>query len=117
MHTTLLILNLVAALASASWAGAALFRPAVLSGTAGTYAGKKFYSRMYAARSIPLGLLAGALPFWAHGLPVACVLLTAAAVQLADVGIALSKPDRRMMRGALGGAVGSSTTAGTRTPK
>ena len=103
MHTALLILNLVAALASAGWAGAALVRPAVLSGTASPDYGEKFYARMYAARTIPLGLLTGLLPFWAHGLPVAGVLFTAAAVQLADAGIALGKHDRGMMLGALAG--------------
>ena len=105
MHTTFLLINLVAALASAGWGGTALVRPAVLSGTAGTDLGEKFYARMYAARTIPLGLLAGLLPFWAQGPPVAWVLFTAAAVQLADVGIALGKHDRGMLLGAVGGTV------------
>ena len=103
MHATLLILNLAAALASAGWAGAALVRPAVLSGIASTSYGERFYARMYAARTIPLGLLAGLLPFWAQGPPVAWVLFTAAAVQFADVGIALGKHDRGMLLGAVGG--------------
>ena len=64
MHTALLILNLVASLASAAWAVVALLRPASLSRSIHIDRSGIFYVRMYAARAIPFGLAAGILPFF-----------------------------------------------------
>ncbi len=88
MQTALLVLNLVASLASAVWAVVALVRPASLSGSSHIERGEIFYVRMYAARSIPFGLAAGILPFGFGGAAVAWVLFTAAVIQIADVVIA-----------------------------
>lgn len=90
----------VASFASASAAAIALYQPAYLSGSDNVQQGEIFYARMYAARSIPLGLAFGVLPFWLGGEAVPWILFTAAAVQLLDVGIALDKRDRGMMIGA-----------------
>ena len=94
MRTVLLILNLCASLISAAWAVAALVRPASLSGSSYISDGEIFYVRLYAARSIPLGLAAGIIPFWAGGGAAAWLLFTAAAVQVADVAIGMGKKAR-----------------------
>ena len=105
MLMTLLVLNLVASLASAAWAVGALVRPASLSGSSHIEPGEIFYARMYAARSIPFGLAAGTLPFWFRGPGVAWVLFTAAVIQIADIVIAAGKKERGMVTGASIGAI------------
>ena len=100
MRTALLVLNLIASLASAGWAAASLVQPAALSGSQHISTGEVFYARMYAARSIPLGIAAAFLPLWLPGKPVAFILFAAAAIQLADVIIAVAKKDRGMILGA-----------------
>lgn len=60
---------------------------------------------MYAARSIPFGILAGLLPFWRRGPAVSAVLIVAGAIQAADVAIGAWKRDRGMMIGAGAGTV------------
>lgn len=105
MHTALLILNLVASLASAAFGVVALARPAALSGSSQVARGQMFYVRMYAARAIPFGLAAGLLPFWFGGKAVACLLFTAAVIQVADVAIGMEKKDREMIVGPSVGAV------------
>ena len=64
MQTAILVLNLFASFGSAIWASLALNRPAVLSRSAHVETGEIFYTRMYAARAIPFGMVAGVLPFW-----------------------------------------------------
>ena len=105
MQTALLVLNLVASLASAAGAVIALVRPASLSRSSHISRGEIFYVRMYAARSIPFGLAAGILPFWPGGKAVAWVLFTAAVIQIADVIIAMGKKERGMIMGASFGAI------------
>ncbi len=105
MHAALLVLNLVASLASAAWAVVAVLRPASLSGSSHIERGEIFYVRMYAARSIPFGLAAGILPFWPGGKAVAWILFTAAMIQIADVMIGVAKKERGMIMGASVGAI------------
>ena len=104
MHITVLILNLVVSFASAAWAIIALIRPGSLSGANKIESGDIFYVRMYAARSIPIGLAAGILPFCFVGLVVAWVLFTAAVIQIFDVVIAVTKNRGGMSAGAAVGA-------------
>ncbi|KZP30591.1 hypothetical protein FIBSPDRAFT_980745 [Athelia psychrophila] len=104
MQTFLRFLNLVASSASASAAAIALYQPSSLSGSDNVQHGELFYARMYAARSIPLGLAFGVLPYWPGGVAVPWILFTAAVIQLVDVGIAMDKKDRGMMIGASIGA-------------
>ncbi len=104
-QTTLLVLNLVASLASVTWALFALVRPASLSGSRLISRGDLFYVRMYAARSIPFGLAVGIVPFWLGGKAVAWVLFTAAVIQIADIFIAVGKKERGMIMGASVGAI------------
>ncbi len=105
MQAVLLFLNLLVSLASAVAAVIALIRPASLSGSSRVEAGEIFYVRMYAARSIPLGLAAAILPFWPSGTAIATVLFTAAVIQSVDVAIAVWKEERGMMIGASVGAI------------
>ena len=100
MLTSLLILNFVASLGSAAWAAVALVRPAALSGSSHISRGEIFYVRMYAARSIPLGLATAIMPFCLPGKAVAWLLFTAAVIQIADVIIAAGKKERGMIIGA-----------------
>ena len=100
MRTALLLVNLFASLASAAWAVGALFRPASLSGSGQISGGEKFYARMYAARSIPVGLAAAITPFCVGGKAVAWLLFAAALIQIADVIIGVEKKARGMMIGA-----------------
>ncbi|GLY68160.1 hypothetical protein [Amycolatopsis taiwanensis] len=48
---------------------------------------------MYAARAVPLGVLAAIAPMLALGLLSALALPAAACVQVADVAIGLSRPE------------------------
>ncbi len=105
MHAVLLLLNLLVSLASAAAALIALTRPASLSGSSHVEAGEIFYVRMYAARSVPFGLVAAVLPFSPGGPAVAWILFTAAAIQIVDIIIAAEHKERRMMIGASVGAI------------
>ena len=60
---------------------------------------------MYAARAIPFGMAAGILPLRFRTEPVAWLLFTAAAIQIADVTIAVGKKERGMIMGASVGAI------------
>jgi hypothetical protein len=105
MHTTILVLNLIASFTSAGWAVVALVRPASLSGSSCVEQGEAFYARMYAARAIPFGLAAGMLPLWFAGQAVAWLLFTAALTQGADGVIAARKKQTGMLVGASVGAI------------
>jgi len=96
MAAILKTLNLVASTGSAVAAGVALWKPESLSGSRNVETGEIFYMRLYAARSLPLGLLFGLLPFWFRGPAVAWVLFTASAIQFADVMIQFGKKDKGM---------------------
>ena len=66
---------------------------------------------MYAARSIPFGVVAGLLPLFTTGPAVIAVVVLAAHIQLFDVIIALRRRDRSVARGALIGTVVHSAAA------
>jgi hypothetical protein len=100
MQTALLCLNLLVSLISAFAGVIALVRPESLSGSTQVEGGEIYYARLFAARTVPVGLIAGTLPFLAKGPMVAWVLFIAAAIQAADVVIGVKKKDTRMMIGA-----------------
>ena len=101
MKSYLLLLNLIAALTSTGFGVVAAFRPAVLSKASGRDLGEIFYSRMYAARAIPLGLLVGSLPFFRRGTAVVALLLLAALIQLFDGVIGVMRRNARQSAGPL----------------
>ena len=105
MHLTLIILNLIASLASAVFAAIALAKPQFLSRSSVVEGGERFYVRMYAARSVPLALAAGLLPFLYSGPPVSLFVFTAASIQGADVLIAAERKEAGMITGAAVGLI------------
>ncbi|KAJ1568777.1 hypothetical protein HK405_013918 [Cladochytrium tenue] len=133
---TLAFLNTAAALASVGWGAVALVRPWLLDPSpasralaladGGAGGSRFFFVWMYAARTIPLGLLTAAVPLTllppprsqprsrptgevrrgaATSAAAAAIVLLAAVVQLADVGIAAATGNAGMMAGASFGAV------------
>ena len=100
-----LALNLIAGLASTAAALVAIRNPQALSRSPAVDAGERFYAAMYAARSVPFGVLAALLPLLSAGPVVIAVIALAALVQLTDVAIALGRQDRRMASGAAAGTV------------
>ena len=104
MTTIVKIMNLLASSASTAGAVIALLKPESLSGSTTTGRGEIFYSRMYAARSIPIGIAFGLLPFCYRGPAIGWLLVTASIIQLADVAIAVGKKDMGMVFGAGTGA-------------
>lgn len=85
----ILVLNTLAALASAGFAAAATLRPTALSRSSRATAAERFYAYMYSARATPFGLVAAALPWATRGVAVASLLFVAAAIQLLDVAIGI----------------------------
>lgn len=90
-------------LVSAGAAAAAVFacvRPAALSGAQAPGPGQRVFLAMYAARAVPLGMLAAAAPLW--GGAAGTAILTAAALsQLGDAAIGARRRSRGMCAGAL----------------
>ncbi len=97
----LLILNLLVALTSTAFGAVSALRPAVLSNASDRDQGEIFYSRMYAVRAIPFGLLVGSLPFFTRGAAVVALLLLAALIQLLDGVIGVMRKDLRQLAGPL----------------
>jgi hypothetical protein len=104
MAPMLKALNLIASSASGLAAVIALMKPESLSGSSHVERGEIFYTRMYAARFILLGVAFGLLPFYFREPAVAWFLFTASAIQFADVAIAVGKKDKGMAFGATTGA-------------
>ncbi|KAJ5605613.1 hypothetical protein N7510_008394 [Penicillium lagena] len=101
MRFLLLGLNLLASFASAAAGVIATVNPAALSGSIQVTNGERFYQRMYTARTIPLELLAGLLPYYFDGPLVSLVIGASAVIQAADIAIGLGKDDFKMISGAL----------------
>jgi hypothetical protein len=97
--TALLCLNTLAALLSAGFALFAVARPQVMSGSPAPTSGERFFASMYAARSVPLGLLAAGLPWAARGAAVTWLLFLAAAIQLLDAAIGVRRKEVGMIVG------------------
>ncbi|MDQ1287297.1 MAG: hypothetical protein QG622_862 [Actinomycetota bacterium] len=97
--TVLLCLNTLAALSGAGFALLAVARPQAMSGSSAPTSGERFFASMYAARSIPLGLLAAGLPWATRGAAVTWLLFLAAAIQLLDVAIGVRRTEVGMIIG------------------
>jgi hypothetical protein len=103
--TVLTALNGVVSLITIGFGVAAALRPSAFTREADPTAGERFYARMYAARAVPLGLLAGVVPFFPHG-PLSALALAAAAIaQAADVGSGAQRRDAQLIAGAVFGCV------------
>ena len=102
MPWPLVLLNTIMGVGSAAAAGAAVARPRLLAPHDGTERDDRFYPSMYAARSIPLGLMVTAVVWLEPGPLTPLVLIVAALAQLADTAIGLS---HRLTGLAVGGAI------------
>jgi hypothetical protein len=97
--TVLLCLNTLAALLGTGFALFAVARPQAMSGSSSPTSGERFFATMYAARSVPLGLLAAGLPWAMRGAAVTWLLFLAAAIQLLDAVIGVRRRDVGMIVG------------------
>ncbi len=95
----LIIVNAIISFGAVVVSFIALTRPGKLSGSTDVNAGEWFYAKMYAARAIPLGVIAGVLPFFAEpgAWPIRVVLIAAALVQVADALIGFGKREWGMI--------------------
>jgi hypothetical protein len=103
--TVLTVLNGVVSLITIGFGVAAALRPSLFTHDADPTAGERFYARMYAARAVPLGLLAGVVPFFPHGPLSALALVAAAIAQAVDVAIGVQRRDAQLIPGALFGCI------------
>jgi hypothetical protein len=107
----LVVVNGVLALAGAVFAVVAIVRPAALSHSARPTSGERFYSRLYAARGIPIGVLAAAAPWAMPPGSAAFVLIAAAVAQVGDVVVGAGRRDPRMALGSGAAALAHVATA------
>lgn len=98
----LLIINAVISLSTVVAACIAFVWPGTFSGSRHVAGGERLFANMYAARAIPLGVLAGVLPFiaFADQWPTKMLLVAATLVQVADVIIGAGKREWGMAGGA-----------------
>ena len=96
----LLIVNATVAAVSVAFAVIAVVRPAALSHTSDTpTSGERLYAWMYAAKAVPLGILAAALPLISPGTATMLCLIAAAVSQAADAGIGACRREWGMVAG------------------
>lgn len=107
------IINAVISLSTIVAAGLALAQPKMFSGSRHVVEGEQFFAKMYASRAIPLGILAGVLPFFAFAdqWPTKILLIFAALVQVIDVVIGVGKKEWGMVGGAASAVVVHGLTA------
>jgi hypothetical protein len=98
--TVLKILNLVTALVTSLGGVVALIRPEQLIKGSPIGPGGSFYAKLYAARAIPFGIVAGLLPYFCHGPVVPIVLILAAVIQAGDIAIGVQLKIPRVILGA-----------------
>ena len=101
----LMIVNAVIALGTIGFALATAAKPALLSRSTEPLAGEQLFTRMYAARAIPIGLAAAIVPFVGTEPLTLIVLLIAAIAQLGDVVVGLAAKNWGMSGGAVIAAV------------
>jgi len=103
--TVLLCLNTLAALLGAAFGVLAVARPQAMSGSSAPTPAERYFAALYAARSVPLGLLAAGLPWAARGAGVTWLLFLAAAIQLLDAAIGVRRKEIGMILGPTAAAV------------
>ncbi|MBU3062589.1 hypothetical protein KO481_29125 [Nocardia sp. NEAU-G5] len=107
----LTVLNGVFSLIGVGFAVASAVRPSAMSREANPTAGEHLYARVYAARAVPLGILAGAVPFFPHSTVGALVLVVAAIAQAADAAIGAQRREPAMVAGPLFACIVHTITA------
>ena len=98
----LALINTIMGAGAAGFAVAAVIRPRLLAPSDSANRDDRFYPSMYAARSIPLGLMVTAVVWLEPGPLTPLVLIVAALAQLADTAIGLS---HRLTGMAVGAAI------------
>ncbi|MFD7020889.1 hypothetical protein [Streptomyces sp. NPDC059928] len=98
----LFVLNAILAAGGVFFAILAALRPSALVTEGANSAGILFYARMYAAKAVPLCVLAAIIPFLATGVVPGLCLLGAALSQAMDATIGLG---RHNLRQVIGGTV------------
>ncbi|MFE7121320.1 hypothetical protein ACFU99_38410 [Streptomyces sp. NPDC057654] len=101
----LFVLNAVLAAGGVLSAVLAALRPSALAPEGAEGAGVLFYARMYAAKAVPLCLLAAVIPFLATGVVPGLCLLGAALSQAVDAAIGLGRRDPRQAVGSAAATV------------
>ena len=109
----LLIINAVISLSTVVAACIAFVWPGTFSGSRHVAGGERLFANMYAARAIPLGVLAGVLPFivFADQWPTKVLLVAAALVQVVDAVIGAGKREWGMAGGAAAAVIVHGLTA------
>ena len=79
MSTAIIYANLVMALVSAAFGIIAMIRPMAINPAANGNTDERFFILMYAARTIPFGLIAGILPLFFGGWAIATLLIAGSA--------------------------------------
>ncbi|MDR2974342.1 MAG: hypothetical protein LBV00_06470 [Propionibacteriaceae bacterium] len=96
----LIIINAIIGVGTAGMAVVSVIKPQLFSRSESVTSGEVHYTRMYAARAVPLGLAAGLLPFWWSGAPVVTLLLVAAVAQVIDVVLNIRSREMGLLIGA-----------------
>ncbi|KZM68507.1 hypothetical protein [Nocardia terpenica] len=107
----LTVLNGVVSLIGIGFAVVAALRPSAMSHEANPTAGERFYARVYAARAVPLGFVAGSVPFFSHSIVSVLVLVVAALAQAADAVLGAQRREAVMVAGPLFACVVHAITA------
>jgi hypothetical protein len=94
-----LILNTVVASASTLSGVLAFFKPQLFLDVNEVSESEKFYSRMYAIRAIPIGILFIVLPWVATGIIVSILLFLGALIQVLDAILGIMRRNVKMIIG------------------
>ncbi|MEV8633340.1 hypothetical protein AB0395_16935 [Streptosporangium sp. NPDC051023] len=105
MNTVPLALNALASIGAAGSSVAGVFRPALgLRPTEEVTTGVHLYTRAYAARAVPLGLVTAFVLIWGPSAALAPLLVVSGVAQVGDSALGF-------MRGNLGMALGAGAFA------
>lgn len=100
MLTILVALNALVSLAAVVLAVLAAADPPKLSGSREASSGERYYARMYAIRSVPVGLASALVPVFWRAPDVALLLVVAATIQAADALLGVAAARRTQIGGA-----------------
>ncbi|MEW9534420.1 hypothetical protein [Microbispora sp. NPDC049125] len=101
MDTVLLVLNVLAALGAAGSSVAGVVKPGLgLRPDEETTAGVHFYTRAYAARALPLGVVTALVLVWGPSVAVVPLLVVSGLAQVGDSVLGIMRRNLGMALGA-----------------